>query len=162
MQQNFLSPIGFRFVIKRLPKVSFFVQSAIIPGVSGGPTTTPTPFRDMKFVGDKTRFEPFSINVRLDENMESYLEVYNWLIASTKGNSYDQFKSLDTGEFGIYSDASLVILNSRSNANIEFQFKDIFPIAIGALNFDTTQGDVNYISCDMTFEYNGFDVKAID
>ena len=161
MQQNFLSPIGFRFVIKRLPNVAFFVQSVSIPGISGGPAAVPTPFRDIRFTGDKIRFEPFTVNVRLDENMDSYREMYNWLIASTKGNSYEQFKNLQESEYGIYSDASLVILNSRSNPNIEFQFKDVFPVSLGSLNFDTTQGDVNYISCDMTFEYNGFEVKSI-
>jgi len=71
MQQNFLSPNGFRLTIKRLPNVSFFVQAAIIPGLSMGVTDSPSPFKNMKFAGDKIHYDTFSVTIRLDEYMNS-------------------------------------------------------------------------------------------
>ena len=38
--RNFLSPTGFRFTLVKAPKVSFFSNTAQIPGISISPRTT--------------------------------------------------------------------------------------------------------------------------
>jgi hypothetical protein len=161
MQQNFLSPTGFRFVVKRLPNVSFYVQSASIPGMSMGFTPSPTPFKTLKFAGDKLNHDAFTVTIRVDEYMESYNEIYNWMVALTKNESYSQFAALESGEYGIYSDASLIVLNSRQNPALEVYYKDVFPVSISDIRFDTTQSSINYVTCDITFEHNGHTVKRI-
>ena len=161
MQQNFLSPIGFRFTIKRLPNVSFYVQAASVPGMSMNSTVVPTPFKSLHFAGDKIEHEVFSVTVRLDEYMNSYTEIFNWMVQLAKNESYDQYKNLKSSDDGLYSDASLIILDSRGNAGVEVHLKDIFPISIGSINFDTTQSDVNYVTCEFTFEHNGHEIRPI-
>ncbi len=161
MQQNFLSPIGFKFAIKRLPNVSFYVQGASIPGMSMSPTSVATPFKAMQFAGDKLDHETFTLTVRVDEYMESYNEIYDWIVGLTKPESFDQYSNLKKSEFGLYSDASLVILDSRANPSLEVHFKDIFPVSIGNIVFDTTRQDVNYVTCELTFEHNGFSIHKI-
>lgn len=161
MQQNFLSPIGFRFTIKRLPNVSFYVQGATIPGLSMSPTQVQTPFKTLSFAGDKLQHEPFSVTVRLDEYMESYNEIFDWLVKATKNDSYDQYRQLANSDDGVYSDASLIILDSRGNPSLEVHFKDVFPISIGSVTFDTTQTDVNYVTSEISFEHNGHTVTRI-
>lgn len=162
MQQNFLSPIGFRFTIKRLPNVSFYVQGATIPGLSMSPTQVQTPFKTISFAGDKLQHEPFSVTVRLDEYMEAYNEIFDWMVKATKNESYDQYKQLVNGDDGVYSDASLIILDSRGNPALEVTFKDVFPIGLGAAVFDTTQSDVNYVTSEITFEHNGHTIKRLN
>lgn len=161
MQQNFLSPIGFRFTIKRLPNVSFYVQGATIPGLSMSPTQVQTPFKTLSFTGDKLQHEPFSVTVRLDEYMESYNEIFDWMVKATKSDSYDQYRQLANSDDGVYSDASLIILDSRGNPSLEVHFKDVFPISIGSVTFDTTQTDVNYVTSEISFEHNGHTVTRI-
>lgn len=161
MQQNFLSPTGFRFTIKRLPKVEFYVQGATLPGISMNPTASPTPFKTLRFAGDKLDHETFNLTVRLDEYMESYNEIFNWMVGLTKPDSFDQYKSLAKSDEGLYSDASLIILDSKGNPGIEVHFKDVFPISLGSISFDTTQSDINYAICEITFEHNGHTVKRI-
>lgn len=161
MQQNFLSPIGFRFTIKRLPNVSFYVQGATIPGLSMSPTQVQTPFKTLSFAGDKLQHEPFSVTVRLDEYMESYNEIFDWMVKATKNDSYDQYRQLANSDDGVYSDASLIILDSRGNPSLEVHFKDVFPISIGSVTFDTTQTDVNYVTSEISFEHNGHTVTRI-
>lgn len=161
MQQNFLSPIGFRFTIKRLPNVSFYVQGATIPGLSMSPTQVQTPFKTLSLVGDKLQHEPFSVTVRLDEYMESYNEIFDWMVKATKNDSYDQYRQLANSDDGVYSDASLIILDSRGNPSLEVNFKDVFPISIGSVTFDTTQTDVNYVTSEISFEHNGHTVTRI-
>lgn len=161
MQQNFLSPIGFRFVINRLPNVSFYVQGASIPGVSASPTSVATPFKTLKFAGDKLEHDSFTVTIRMDEYMQSYTEVYDWLVALVKNESYDQYRDLTKSDNGLYSDASLVILDSRGNPALEVHLKDIFPISLGNIAFDTTSQDVNYVTCEMTFEHNGYTITRV-
>lgn len=161
MQQNFLSPIGFRFTIKRLPNVEFFVQGATVPGISMSPTLSATPFKTLRFAGDKLEHETFTITVRLDEYMQSYNEIFNWMIGLTKPDSFDQFKNLKNSDNGLYSDASLIILDSKGNPGIEVHYKDVFPVSLSSINFDATQTDVNYATCDITFEHNGHTIEKI-
>jgi hypothetical protein len=161
IQQNFLSPTGFRFSIKRLPNVSFFVQAATIPGLSMGVTDSPTPFKTIHFAGDKLQYEQFNITVRVDEYMDSYNEIFDWIVGLSKPQSFDQYKSLQQSDDGLYSDATLTILDSRKNPGIEVTFKDMFPISLGSIVLDTTETDVNYKTCDITFQHNGHTVKKI-
>lgn len=161
MQQNFLSPTGFRFVIKRLPNTSFFVQSASVPAVDMGFTPVANPFKTLKYAGDKLNFGSFNLTVRLDEYMVTYNEIFDWMTAITKNESYKQFADLKNGENGLYSDASLIVLDSRSNPGIEIVLKDIFPTNLSEIRFDTTSSSINYITCDITFEHNGYTVNRI-
>lgn len=161
MQQNFLSPTGFRLTIKRLPNVSFYVQAADVPGMSMSPTESPTPFKTLKFAGDKLQHDTFGVTIRLDEYMDSYNEIFDWMVKLTKNESFDQYKQLKASDDGLYSDASLIILDSRQNPALEVHFKDMFPVALGNINFDTTQSDINYVTCNITFEHNGHRVSRI-
>ena len=159
IQQNFLSPTGFRFSIKRLPNVSFFVQAATIPGLTMGVTESPTPFKTIHFAGDKIQYDQFNVTVRVDEYMDSYNEIFDWMIGLTKPESFDQYRLLKDSDDSLYSDATLVVLNSRKNPALEVTFKDMFPVSIGAIELDTTESDVNYKTCDITFQHNGHSIK---
>jgi hypothetical protein len=161
MQQNFLAPTGFRFSIKRLPNVSFYIQAASIPGLSMNPTEYATPFKTLTFAADKLQHETFTVTVRLDEYMDSYNEIYNWMVGLTKPKSFDEYKNLKNSDYGLYSDATLIILDSRQNPGVEVTFHDIFPVSLGSIQMDTTQSDINYVTCDITFEHNGHEVKRI-
>lgn len=159
MQQNFLSPTGFKFTIKRLPNVSFFVQAATIPGISMNVTESPTPFTSIYFTGDKLTYDQFTVTVRVDEYMDSYNEIFDWMIGLAKPESFDQYKNLKNSTDGLYSDATLTVLNSRKNPAIEVSFKDMFPVSLGAIELDATESDVNYKTCDITFQHNGHSIK---
>lgn len=162
MQQNFLSPTGFRFSIKRLPNVAFFVQSATIPGISMNAIEYPTPFKTLEFASSKLAFEQFTINIRVDEYMDSYNEIFDWMVGLAPTKSFDQYNTLNKSEFGLYSDASLIVLNSRQNPALEVTFQDIFPVSLGSVSLDTTTPDINYISCSITFAHNGYKITRIN
>lgn len=156
MQQNFLSPLGFAFKIKRLPNVEFFVQGASVPGVNMNETTSPTPFKNIHLAGDKLEYDPFTITIRVDENMHSYEEILNWMVGLTKPSSFEQYKALQNSDDGLYSDASLIIFNSSQNPNVEFSFEKVFPTSMSNINMDVTAQGIMYITCEVTFQHNGF------
>ena len=53
---NFLSPLGAKFEIKRLPTINFFVQAVSLPSITMGELEVPTPFTKLRKPGDQIIF----------------------------------------------------------------------------------------------------------
>ena len=51
------------------------------------------------------------------------------------------------------SDATLSVLSSKNNANIEIRFSDVFPTSVSGLLFSQQASDVDYLSATITFQY---------
>ena len=46
----------------------------------------------------------------------------------------------------LYSDATLTLYNSADNPNFKVEFKDLFPTSLSPLQFDSQQGEVQYLT----------------
>jgi len=137
------------------------VQSINIPSISSGFTEQVTPFRNTYRHGDKLTYDDLFLTIVVDENLTSYMETYSWLKALTKPEEFEQYTGLLGADGdGLYSDATLTVLNSSKKSNIEITFSDMFPISIGAITMNTASGDVPVITCDLTFKYNSFKIKS--
>tara|TARA_R110000868_G_scaffold9000_10_gene45640 strand:+ start:221 stop:733 length:513 start_codon:yes stop_codon:yes gene_type:complete len=163
---NFMSPVGAKFVIKRLPSVNFFVQTVTVPSVQMGEIQMPSPFSVIPLPGDKLQFSDLSIGFRVDEDMNNYREMYSWLRSMTRVSEFADstaWKNERTPmhQDGVYSDATLTLLNSAMNPNVEIRFADLFPTSISELNFATTDLDINFIECIATFKYTKFEVVKL-
>ena len=77
--RNFLSSIGFRFTLSRARKVSFLSNSANIPGLQLGVAVQPTYLKDIDVPGDKMFFEDFILRFIVDEDLENYMQIQNWM-----------------------------------------------------------------------------------
>jgi len=157
--QNFLAPVNFAFAIKRLPFVSYFVQETNIPGMTIGNAEMPTPFKTIYYPGDKVDFNELQLTVRVDENMQNYIEIYNWIIGMTFPDRFEQYANLIDGD-GVFSDATLIIKTNKKNPNITFTFKDMYPTSISDIQMSASESDINYTTATMTFRHNGFDIST--
>ena len=160
-QQNFLSQNGFRFNVKRLPNVSFFVQTVNIPGVTMNADETQTPFNTIYRVGDRLTWDDLTLTIRSDEDLDAFSEIFDWMVAATKSAGFAGYQSLVDGDDGVYSDATLTILNSKKNSNKILTFRDMFPITLGAINMDVTTSDITYSTFDVTFKYNTYTLGSL-
>ena len=70
---NFLSPLGYRFSIRKLPHVNYFVQTANIPNVQLGVAELPGPFVNHPIAGDHLVYSEFELNFKIDEDMQNYM-----------------------------------------------------------------------------------------
>ena len=77
--QNFLSPVGFKFIIGRTPNVDYFCQSASIPEVSIGARDIQTPVKDYTIPGDKMTYGDLQLKFLVNEDLDNYYEIYKWL-----------------------------------------------------------------------------------
>lgn len=149
---NFLSPLSFKFVLTRAPNLNFNIQSVRLPGMSLSSIDTATPFVAIPNSG-KIVYSPLTITFRVNEDMTDYLEIDNWMEGLGSPSNFSQYGNLKDSLHGLYSDATLVINNSRKLGNMSATFYDIFPIDISDLQFTTMDTDVNYIECTVDFRY---------
>lgn len=162
---NFLSPLGFRFKLKRAPNLNFFLTSVNLPLITLNTVEVPTPFKTINIPGSKLEYGDLDLTFMLDEDMSTYFEIYNWLIAIGFPEGFNQYKGLKEAQRGtpnqLLSDATLTIMTSDMVPNIEVTFEDLFPTGINDINFNTTDNDVNYITATASFKYKIFHVKKV-
>jgi len=166
--RNFLSPIGFKFTLSKTPKVTFFSNSSRIPEISLGTALQPSYLKDIDIPGDKLQYGEFSLRFLVDENMENYMSIHNWLTGLGYPETTEQFKKATTNEDGqrdrekIFSDGNLHILNSNFNTTAIVKFFDLFPISLSSLEFEATETDVNYFTADAIFRYTVYNIVKPD
>ena len=169
--RNFLSPTGFKFIIDKAPKVSFFGNQVNIPQMTLGVAEQPTYLRNIPLPGDKIQFEDFSLRFLVDENLDNYIEIYNWIRALGFPESIDEIKDWQKKDYDIaqpdkstqsfFSDATLEILTSSQNPNFKVKFQEMWPSALSALNFDATDEDISYLTADVTFKYTLYNITDL-
>jgi hypothetical protein len=166
--RNFLSPVGFKFTLNRAPKVAFFGNSTNIPGMTLGIAVQPTYLKDIDIPGDKITFNDLTLRFLVDENLENYVEIQNWI----RGIGYPESLSeiynwqknnsvmdvQDKSQMNLYSDATLTVLTSSNNSNFKVKFFDVFPYSITDLQFDATDSDIDYLTAEVTFKYTIYDI----
>ena len=162
---NFLSPLGFRFTLKRAPNLNFFTTDVNIPSMTLGFIDYPTPFKIIELPGDKLDFGDLQVTFKVDEDFANYFEIYNWILALGFPDDFNQYKQVSSAKPGtqdtLFSDGTLIIMNSSMMPNIEVKFQDLFPVAIGDINFTSTDPDVNYVTNTVTFKYKRFFVTKL-
>lgn len=162
LQQNYLNPNDFIFVIDRIPNTSLFVQSINVPGISMNNFNLPTPFKSINLEGSTLEYEQLLITMAVSENLENYMEIFDWMEGLTKPNNFNEFKKLKESPDSIFSDARLVIFNSKKNPTIEINFIDVFPISLGQIQLSTTNDSVIVPTVDVSFSTFGHTIKRLN
>ena len=166
--RNFLSPVGFKFTLAKEPKVSFFSNTARIPELSLGTAVQPSYLKDVDVPGDMLQYGDFSLRFLVDENMENYMKIHNWLRGLGYPEVVTEHENLITDDEGRrdrnleFSDGSLHILNSNYRDIAIVQFLGLFPVYLTSLDFDASEGDINYFTAEVSFKYTLFNIVGAD
>ena len=165
---SYLSPVGFKFLLNKLPNVEYFCQGITLPGISLMSVPLETPFTRIPYPGDRVEFQDFIVRFIIDEDMLNFREIFKWMQGLGFPDDFDQFEALKTTDpanqgpdSGIKSDATLIVLTGSYTPKIKVSFKDCFPMMLSAVNFDTANEDIMYIQADATFSYRSFDIENI-
>ena len=166
--RNFLAPVGFKFTLAKYPKVDFFSNSARIPEITLGTAIEPSYLKDIDIPGEKLTYGDLIIRFLVDENMENYMAVHNWLKGIGFPESPSQFRDQTTNDEGIrdekevFSDGSLHILNSNFQDVAIVKFQDLFPVGLTSLEFDATETDINYFTAEVSMRYTVYNIFDTD
>ena len=165
--RNFLSPIGFKFSLAKFPKISYFCQTANIPSMNLSIQQQSTPFRSLPLEGF-IEYDPLTLSFLVDENLENYLILHNWIRAlGTPDDTLERrsYKLKMQQEFGkdnndLYADGTLMVLNSNFNHNFDVVFEDLMPIGLNALEFNATVDGTEYAMAQVSFRYLAYQIRS--
>ena len=166
---NFLSGIKFKFQIRKLPNVVYFCQEANIPSVTLAISQTPTPMGiNLKHGGNKLTYGDLNLTFMIDEDMQNYIELYNWIKGLGHPRSLDEYAAMKSGDptaitqfGGLFSDAVLTVLDSDSNANLNIFYVNVFPFALQEVSLRSTSDDTDYKTCTASFVYEDFSIRPV-
>jgi hypothetical protein len=169
--RNFLSPTGFKFILERSPKVAFFCNQANIPDLNLGVAIQPSYLKDIDTPGDKIVFGDLNIRFLVDENLENYMEIQNWIRGLGYPESLEEIYDFQKNgiinpkyqqkSMNIYSDGTLQILSSNLIAKFNVSFKDLFPYSLSTISFDATDTDIQYFTADVSFKYTIYNITDL-
>ena len=181
---DYADPTKFKFSITKLPKVEFFTTAANLPGINLGEAVFPTPFKQVPVMGDDLTFDNLEITFLVDERLENYRELHQWLVGIGFPKSRTQFSSFKkdeattfptptsvtgdsrntgtpSGVQAMFGDATLTIMTSKNNPVIEVRFSDLYPVALSGLAFNQQETDVTYLTATATFTYKLYEMFTI-
>ena len=164
--RNFLSGVAFKFNLAKFPKVDFFSNSARIPELNLELTTQPSYLKNIDVPGERLTYGDFTLRFLVDENMENYISVYNWLTGLGFPETTKEFADLIKDKDGqrdakeAFCDGTLRILNSNFREVAKVKFNDLFPTSLTSLDFDATNTDVQYFTAEATFKYTLYKISS--
>ena len=171
--RNFLSPVGFKFGLKRSPAVAFFCNEANIPSIDLGVAEQPSYLKNIPVPGDKIQFGDLSLRFLVDEDLKNYMEIQNWIRGLGFPESLKEFVDLENeaemaSNFGnnaghdIYSDGTLQILSSNLVPKFQVVFSDLFPYSLSTVTFDATDTDIEYFTAEVSFKYTIYRITDLE
>ena len=144
--RNFLSIVGFNFILNRCPKVSFYCNQANIPEIELGVAVQHSYLRDIPTPGEKLTFGDLNLSFMVDEDCENYLQIY----------------PTEDAPFNERSDGTLIILNSDYNPACKIKFRDMFPVSLSGIPFSAIETEERYFTAQVSFKYTIFDMIDIN
>lgn len=161
--RSFLPNNKFEFAINRLPNLVFFIQSINLPSLSLSTIVTPSPYVQIPKPGGLITFEQLTVNFILDEDLQSWFEIYNWMMNLGNPETLNKIGSLtrDPGKINsITSDASLLIKTNANNSNIKITYYDIFPTDLASVQLTSTEGQ-DFLTSSVTFTYTYYKAEKL-
>jgi len=164
---NQLNVVSFDVTFSRQPTVQYFCQRINLPSVTLGETNEPSPFMNLPLEGDTLTYEALTLSFIVDEDLQNYREVYNWLTALGFPREFSQFAALKEPSaasklLSKYSDLTIILHTNKSNPNYRIRFTDCFPTSLSSIGFDATPTGMDPIVVDATFNFRGmFDIEKI-
>ena len=184
---DYASPTQFKFSILKLPKVEYFCTAVNIPGVNLGETTQATPLKKIPIPGDTLTYEPLQMTFLVDENLENFQEIHGWLVGlgfprdnkefrNLLASGNDRFPTRNTSNISTeagktkyaaadagptLSDATLTVLSSKNNAQVEIRFRDMYPTGVTGLQYNQQANDIDYLTATVSFSYLIYDFANV-
>ncbi len=182
---DYADPTKFRFQCVKIPKVEFNTIQCNVPGITLTELVQPTRLQQIRIPGNDLTFEDLTIQFIVDEDLETYTQIHDWMAALAQMDSDDKYRALitegqdrmplsqqqtsteagrpgrATPDGAIFADAKLTVLTSRFISKIEINFQDIYPKSLSALDYNQNLTDTEYLVATCTFGYKIHTYKTL-
>ena len=158
---NFLNNSYFKLIFDRLPTMTYMCQTVNIPGFSIGVADQVTALGlRQRRPGDTYTFDDFTISFLVDENMDNWTEMFNWMVSIA---NYENNTPISKGgevipAVDVFSNAKIIITNSAFRGNKEVILKDLIPTNLSGIEFSSVDTDSTPIIATATFAFTSMRV----
>lgn len=159
---NFLQNNGFRLIVPSFRELEFFATRFTFPGINLPYAGADTPFAQMKFAGDKMTFEEMTYNFIVDERIENYTYLADWIKSISYSEDFPMFSNYENknkiqplGE----QDITVSVLNSKNNPIKTFRFLNAIPVALSGYELVTDDNESEYVRASVTFVYDVYHIE---
>lgn len=141
-------------VLDKLPNLQITLSTFNIPGISLPSASFQSPFFNKPVYGDKLEFNNLFLNFVVSENLENWLEVFDWM--------YQLANPIEKGDIDLtYITGTIIIHNSDNKPIFNVEFLDIVPVSLGDMYFSETENSSEDITSSIVFEYEQYKVTRI-
>lgn len=158
---NYLQPTAFKLTIDRrhYANLEFFAQTILHPSLNTNAAEMAyKQVGSIPFAGDKLTFTELTCIIIIDEEMNAYTEMYNWMHRLVKSGEVSPSEAIRTNEAPTYADIKLSVLSSHNNPVRTITYKDAIPTSLGDVVLESTAGDTQYITFPATFRFSHFEI----
>jgi hypothetical protein len=156
---SLFQPTGFKVIIdrKNYGNLEFFVQSVSHPGATN--PAIETSYKRISSIpqpGGQMEYGELTMDVMLDEDMNSYTEMYNWMLRLV---NIEQVVSRRVSDQPTYADIKVIALTGHNNPNKTFTYVDCIPVAIGDIRFEAQNQSVEFVTFPASFRFSYFNIE---
>tara|TARA_R110000744_G_scaffold132368_3_gene240572 strand:- start:614 stop:1156 length:543 start_codon:yes stop_codon:yes gene_type:complete len=161
---NLLQPTQFKLIINRknFPNLEYFCQSIQLPSMDVPAADLPySRLSALPIAGDKLSFGTLECMIIVDENLNAYKEMFEWLqriVQTNEASGLDRSRNNDTTAPTV-ADITVAILSSHNNTTRTIRYIDCIPTTIGSLPMESTTGDTTIIALPVSFRFSYFELN---
>jgi len=173
INRSILNRNNFKLLIDKVPTVEYYVRTVNIPGINFGETVQAAGVGlDAFFPGDKASFDTLEVSFIVDEDLENFSEIYNWIdsivplsdpklfetYTETAKTRTNVLASIDNDQ-NQYSDITLVLNTNKNIPNRFIRFHDCFPISLGSIELESG-ADAEPATVSVSFRFTYYEIKT--
>ena len=162
---NLFQPTGFRVIIDRREYGTFqyFVTRVNHPGAQNQAAETPfSRISSVPFPGNTMTYGELTMDVILDEDFKSYIEIYDWMLQLVNEEQIADRRNFTSSQSPVptYADIHVVALSNHNNKNVEFKYYDCIPVSVGDIPFDAQNQSVEFIAYPVSFRFSHYEIST--
>jgi hypothetical protein len=124
-----------------------------LPSIIMGITPQPTSIKQIFIPGDSIDFEEVNMQFLVQENMENWLAIVDWIYRMKNPNEIDMERDV--------IDIGIDVLNAKHKPIIQTTLVDAFPCTVSDVPLNYQLDDVEPNRIDVTFKLNNFKYERV-
>jgi hypothetical protein len=155
---NLSIPQNFQFSIRRIPNLSYFVQTVALSQTNSDGMDVPFILGpNLKLPSNTARISDFTVTFLTNEDMRNYYEIIKWLREGTPYKDFSEVKPIkDVWEEGV-----LIYLTNKKVPYKRITFTGIFPTEISGLDFNYSDTESKPLVTTVKFAVNDYYIEEL-
>lgn len=165
---NLLHTNKFKLVLHDLPNLEFHVTEFTTPNITY--TVSKLNYRQhyANVGNDKLDIGDINVSFKVDDDLNNYIELWNWLKGLGKPHTYEDRKRLNRelrvsdqqkNDHVVGREASFFFLNNMSQPNVEMVLTDVIPTSLSGISMTTKTGSDITLEANVTLSIGNMEFK---